>query len=547
MREVLKWNKNYLTGELKTLAVEKPNNGLQGKVNIKLYKDGILINETFTENIIVNHFNMAETYRALFHSIANGSTSLYGGLGQPGAFRNIILGTNDREEAQENIKGDCGVIIGWCPKTNTNPAADITRGSYNPTESFSEWDNGYYHAHLVYDFGTSQGNGTFNSAWWSRAVKNSSDTGGVILPEYCVEFTKPIGGGRSRVISNSEYMYTGAFGKYFKYNSNTKKYHLIINGEAFAQGLENFKLSNEEKYCFQSLNEMPLFMNEINKEKVVVAKNLNFDSNGNNYECTFDLVVLNREFNQESSVTLNLKNFKGITDVMNRSVSYPHKKIWLNRIFKVLENGDVYMSFSAQSGYEYGRIFPSYNKDTDMITDNQNVSTNIMAIYNVFTNVWTLEPKFLDVNNLRFSVCTTWNNVLGYVEANGKRYYYRNDFQTPIMTIEESKKDYLWDIVAPNINDLQPKQLNPSYGNAYGWATAHIHDTTYIITSSANDSNSENYYGGDMRIIHGYAAHTKLPNPVTKTSADTMKIQYDYYIQVPKIVSTNGDYLTYPE
>ena len=49
--------------------------------------------------------------------------------------------------------------------------------------------------------------------------------------------------------------------------------------------------------------------------------------------------------------------------------------------------------------------------------------------------------------------------------------------------------------------------------------------------------------GGYIRpsLIRPYAAHTKLPNPVTKTNNTTMKITYDYYIQVPDMFAEEGE------
>ena len=38
-----------------------------------------------------------------------------------------------------------------------------------------------------------------------------------------------------------------------------------------------------------------------------------------------------------------------------------------------------------------------------------------------------------------------------------------------------------------------------------------------------------------------YSSHTKLPNPVTKTNTTTMKITYDYYIQLPNLFAESGN------
>ena len=43
-----------------------------------------------------------------------------------------------------------------------------------------------------------------------------------------------------------------------------------------------------------------------------------------------------------------------------------------------------------------------------------------------------------------------------------------------------------------------------------------------------------------LKQIIPYSSHTKLPAPVVKTSTTTMKVTYDYYIQVPNYAEAKG-------
>ena len=42
-----------------------------------------------------------------------------------------------------------------------------------------------------------------------------------------------------------------------------------------------------------------------------------------------------------------------------------------------------------------------------------------------------------------------------------------------------------------------------------------------------------------------YSSHTKLPSPVVKTNTTTMKVTYDYYIQMPNIFAEKGKEFTW--
>ena len=553
MREVVKWNKDHLNGELIEKKCFKPDDGLKGTAKIEIFdENGNLKNETYTENIIPNIIDESELYRAMFRTIVNGSGSFNDGKSQPSSFRNIILSSNDREEDENNYKGDVGQIIGWCPKSNTNAGSDTTRGVYNPNESYTEWKDGYYHQHLVYDFSTSQGNGTINSIWWSKGVYNSNDNGGVKMPLFCLSWTLPIGGGRSRHFSNNQFIYTGVNNKYYKYDNSDKTYKRIIDGDMYVQGATTLKLSKTLDDTFTNFIEIPLSLNELPNSNNKYVKISNYDysvGTKDNFKCSFDLEVRDKHDAILDSVNINLRNIDNIVVTMSRGANSSNKNFKLDRIFRVEENGDVYMAFSCYSGSNdtgssYA-IFPKYDSTNDKILDSSYTERSyngyLLGVYNIYAKRWTIEPRFNSLQSVRFVGCNALKDVLGKITIGKDDFYYRNNSGNPIIyTTLHKEREYYFNLTSPYIGDISSK--NSSTG---GWLTAHIYNTNYLLTTRPESTGYN--FDDEFKIIPGYSAHTKLPTSVVKTASDTMKIQYDYYIQVPKISTDNDYYLTYKD
>ena len=555
MREVVKWNKDHLTGDLVEKKCFKPNNGLKGTAKIEIFgEDGKLKNETYTENIIPNIIDKSEFYRGMFRTIINGGGSFNDGYNQPSSFRNIVLGTNARNEDKDNVLGDVGTIVGWCPKTNTNAGSSTTRGVYNPNESYSEWKDGYYHQHLVYDFGTSQANGTFNSIWWSKGVYGSTDDGGSIMPLYCLSWLRPIGGGRGRVELYDNPVVTCVNDTYYKYDPSDSIYKRLLNGDLYLNGATSTPIySKDEKYHISYWEELPSVMTQIPNSdgQYVKIDNLNrVYGTKNNYKCDFDLCIYDKNDNKTDSVHIDLRELSGITTYMNRGDDVT-RQLRVKRIFKVTENGDIYMAiygYFGSTGSSRYRIFPTYDNTNDKVLDSaeseRDYYGHCLGVYNIFEKRWTVEPNFGTLESARFRSCNWLGECLGYVKLGNEIFYYRNSANNPIIHVKPHEtRNYCFVGTSLFLRDCQSKYFSTS--GQYGRVNCHIHGTDYIVTGTSADTNNDSYYGGDFRIIHGYSAHTKLPNPVVKTSADTMKIQYDIYVQVPKIASNNGDYITF--
>lgn len=329
VREVVKWNKDFINDKFVSVKAIKEDNGLIGKVNIKLFdNEGNVTNETFTENIIINSLSEGELYRQMFANIAYGNQAPYGGNVYPGSFRNIILATNSDEENADELVCMLGSVIGWSPKKNTNAGSSKLRGVYNPNESYEKWENGYLHNHLVYDFGTAQGNGTFNSIWWGRDTAMTDDAGTIIVPMFCAEVTRPIGSARNQyvLINGTKYInqiLTGANGSYYWYDPVNRVYKKILNGDEYVQGVSDMICSDKKEDTYSYLTELPKSLNDIpNSEGKYVTLKYGYSSGTTStYTATMTLSLKDKDDSTIHQNSINFRNVSGVHTSMSISSS----------------------------------------------------------------------------------------------------------------------------------------------------------------------------------------------------------------------------------
>lgn len=559
-REVIKWQKDYVNDSFVEKKCYKPNNGLKGNATILLYdQNGKLKSETFTENIIPDFTNGSESYRSIFRSIVyGGATAAYARNEQVVAFRNIILGTSDVEEDKDRLKSNPGEIIGWCPMKNTNASSDPLRGVYNPMESYEKWEKGYFHRHLVYDFNTSQGNGVFNSIWWSKSTYASTDDGACKIPDFTIEWTHPIGDARSRYMSSNDRVYNCVNNTIWSYDSTDNKYKRLINGIGYLQGTHEKQFSTDPKDMINTFIELPRIICEIpntNGDYVQIVDYVQTNGNWDTFQNTFKIVKKNKDNVILNSYDVDIRQFENINAISSwNKYAATTARIYATEISYVDENGDVWIEIYGNCGNNSGSKgwFTSYNSTTDTIgtKGSGNYSCYCKGVFNIHSGLWVVEPNFEEINSMRG--INGYAGILGKLRIDNTDYYYRRHDTDPIVTItpHETREYYVEATSIAPLNEMQSESMRTIL---YSYPMAHIPGENYIVTYDNNSNyywNRESYrftYGGDIRLCHGYSAHTKLPSPVTKTNVDTMKIQYDIYVQVPKIVDKNGNYLIFED
>lgn len=533
MREVKKWNKDYRTGEIVEKMVVKNNDGLQGRATIQLFdKEGNLVNETFTENIIHDVYGDELMYRQLFQITCGNSVPSMGGGGTANfqqSFQTMILSTDDAEESEEKI-AHWGDVIGFCPRSDTNAGSDAKRGVYNPTESWSKiTEDGYRHYHLVYDFGTSQGNGTFNSVIWTPPLQSNYRE-----KYYYPFFLRTV----KNMVGNltAKHIVTDKDGNYYKTNSNRDEYYRITNLEKYLNGYEALKTSpNNERSTYIR----PEFW--IGTTGEYVASSGVSHTTGSAWSCKFTLTHRGKSEEEihkleVSDIETLVPDLRTYMDKITRSDRY----FKLENVWYVGYNGDVLMTFYGYNGYGSGShfCFPTYDSGTNTVDKGKlTYFCRLGGVYNVKTKSWKVTPSFTS-ESMGYGYWLNHNksylqNVIGRFNFEGRELDITiSSGLNPFIQYNPSTFKYTT-IGGGNLG------YNPS--NANMMFSCYIKELKAFYPYNVDNSNYA-YYNGLAKIMP-MSAHTKLPKPVTKTNADTMKVQYDYLVQIPNIFNLDGDYL----
>lgn len=138
---------------------------VKGKVKVELFDDltGRKVEEIKTENFIARGVDYL--YRLAMISIFTdgrytGGTNLYNSFSDP--FQYMMLTDASHPEGPVNEWLVKGREIGFAYTDSTYSGSDIYRGSYNASESFTNNER----VHIVIDFPTHAGNGTFQSIYF---------------------------------------------------------------------------------------------------------------------------------------------------------------------------------------------------------------------------------------------------------------------------------------------------------------------------------------------------------------------------------------------
>lgn len=487
MRQVIKTNHNFVTGEHYEQRMLKPVQEAQNRVTIQLCDadTGDIIEEAVTENAITPLLECS-AYGIIAQQLNH--NSLYGGCEYP-AFESIVLSDSDIGEL-EDLYFIHGNIVGMCNREDTSGAGSHKqRGTYNSAESYSKVeDNGYRHIHLVYDWPTSSGNGKIQNIYWLPTTFN------YVYPNFtralaCMQTYNNRYSSRDILFDRRSNLYKVVNNKYYK----------ILNMLKFVNGIEPAKVATEESfhnnyevngyyYTFSSS-----YANA-NKTTFTATLTINkHDTNGNIVDTwTEDMV---------SSVPqlVELKNNSKLNSIQVTARAYCDYDGWIG--FQIYFH-------AGSSSYN---VFPTRNS-ADELEPNKTYAVTIFSMYNVLTKQWLHTPSPWDV------WCTyehyTNNIVLKKIDnkhMTTSGMYITIDTSNADVTGEQYTTN--WDILGYEYRAVYPISIHPTL--------------PLCIASGDYSGNS------GMCVIRPISAQTRLASPITKTSLNTMKIQYDFFFKIP--------------
>lgn len=522
MREVIKYNKNYLTGEVVHEVVHKKPQLMRNTAKIELRDaaTGALIEEAFTENAVTEKYE-AKAYQTIYNALLNATAgkSIGNRVSANGdvshMFYNILLTDSDTADLEDEYFAH-GNLIAAASVTGSASSTAKKSGTFNAAESFSEITDDYLiHVHRVYDWATNSGNGKIRSIYWPFASINFNN---IVESTTDYDFSySTCATGLIRASSNSQTFPYGNTTKsvdaiYFDKHGNT-----YINDEGVY-----YKCLNQKKFLLAGQN--PIFETTPSFFKKI-------DVGGYYYNVTFK-DDNSRTEDYEKIMTVHKYDYAG-NEIDSWDVDCVSDCPFLvdlrnNSQLATTTGSDVFMGYTDSDGwigiqlYFYSGssnryIFPAVNSD-DVITSNNSYSNvKLYGFYNVITKQWlyTLDPsKYASRNNSSFTSAIFIRKVDGYNITVGNNYK---------MKLANGKVEfrYLWQNTSA-----------AGYGSGTS-SSSYTYNYFRRMHSEMNVGIGISQGNNYIIKLRPMGAHTRLANAIVKNSMTTMKIQYDFYFRIP--------------
>ena len=255
MRQIIKTNQNFVTGEHYEQRMLKPEQPSRNRVTVQLCdaETGKVVEEAITENAMSPCYE-SYAYDYIAESISENTYNNGSDWSVPCKLspRAILLSESDKSEL-EDLYFVHGTPIGSCDRKDTSGSADNPyKGTFNSAESYDKIEDNYYrHIHLVYDWPTSAGNGKIQGIYWLAAYPGDGQKysgNHNYLKLYALQQAARTG--NAPIYSDAQYLYFDKRGNTYFYNNSEKKYYKVLNQLPYLYGLEAKKLSTEPEAMF---------------------------------------------------------------------------------------------------------------------------------------------------------------------------------------------------------------------------------------------------------------------------------------------------------
>lgn len=547
IREVISYDKDYRTGKVYKEKKEKEDGYMKGKVTIELFDDetGEKVKEAYTENIIPDTI-----FKDIYLRYFSGEVL---GIGDTNhnhtrdLFNFIYLTDALKPEsaASERVSGN---IIGYAHRGQTYSGSDTQRGTINLAETRMEVRNNKVRVNFVFDFPTHAANGTFESIFWSDDISQLDRC--YEGPPVCLR-SKTSNTGRGRLFMSSSppndeikaarwgylYLMGGSASRFTVF----KDYH---SGHIYFDGTNSSAINS-------TLIQFPEHLKE---HQLILPFDLTSLSTGF-VEWSDAITLLN-----DSGEAFHRGQLSGAFPVLNQSGD-------IDYIFGYYNNR-VSSSRRDLTFYKWSRV--GVLQDTialeeieDLFKDEYGTNFNYVDIATTpvlwgdplevygyhqrsdpSTNETTYSNRVIRLNEngtlhselrLRPRVSSsTWFEAQGMHSGNIER-----RCRLSSLTTRTRNRIYLfytglsggssfYQVISPEGNMLEPYRsqgVDSDFHNVRG-----TDKWLYVSKSSSNSNYTMGvYYGATSRPC---GAHTKLAQPVEKTDANTMKVQYMFEIDL---------------
>jgi len=185
MREVVCFDKDFITGEVNTVKKYKPKSMAQGKVTVSLFDEkGNKLKEAKTENVVYDWIKPMAFKKAYELNFGLGTYGAYQGYadildsasgGNEGLSKWLMLFNGDHNDINPKEALIKDTMVGYAGRYLTYSGSSTEQGSYNSAESsIGIDDDGNLVFHMVYDFPTHAANGTITGVGMGSYTTNTN-------------------------------------------------------------------------------------------------------------------------------------------------------------------------------------------------------------------------------------------------------------------------------------------------------------------------------------------------------------------------------------
>lgn len=554
-RECISYNKDLLTGEIQKEKKYKKNTGIKGKVTVGLYdaKTGVKIKEAYTENLIPDLY-FKDTFISQFVNGIMGVGSLRN-TSNYSWFNYLYLTDSDKPEHvnEQRVEGN---VIGYAHRNETYSGNDVQRGTINRAETKFEITDSKLKLNLVFDFPTHAANGVTESLYFCEAEPTEKDyfyIGPSITGRETGDnnYTIYASSNPSRYFG----MYMGFYhARVSRFISPSKGYMIIdCNNTSFTQSsYVQFPESLKGHWIY-----------------------IPFDVNVNDFLLWEQAVkLLNKDGDPLVAVSSDsIKKYDGIQFVAPYSTSGTDYILVGYNTYSMTVNSQTHKFIRIYKWSKVG-VLLSY-VDVDLSEEFKDIDYNLLFINNVidgdsiytdgsinivgytqkldsqfneqtYTSIWGklgTDGEILQRMNIKPKIGNcTWFVAKGMNSGNIERRCYVNGFRrtkTKVYVYYSGTQggSSFWQCINISGNLIEPYRsffsINNINNNSYYYTACNILGTDRWI-ARYGDNNSGYYYFRIVNLLTSrpIGTHTRLAQPVEKTEANTMKVQYMFEVDL---------------
>lgn len=543
--ESVAYNRNFLTGEKQENRKSKKDRGIKGKVLLELYdaKTKEKLQEAYTENLIPDLY-FRDTFLGHFvQGIMGAGNSRR--CDNYSWFEYLYLTDHDKPENlnEQRVQGN---IIGFAHRNSTYSGNDTKRGTINRAETKFEVTDSKIRVNFVFDFPTHAANGKIESIYWGESDPDNKDyfyTGAALYGRE--------GGDTDYGVNSTTYPRRYWAATVMFPNARTVKFTSATKGWVLLDSRSTGVTQTSYLQFPESLKNHWLMMPfDLNTSDIVlwdqVVKLLNSDGNPLNIDSNhavkkYDGLSYVSPYIQPDGELIFIGHYIYSINSDSMIRIYKWTKVGVFLSYVDINMGQTYKDTAYNVLFNYRTVVnDGVFLDGCLDIIGYTVRTDSQFNESVYTNRWirvdAVGNKVQDINIKPKIGNSTWFGKMGMDSGNIERRciinsFYRSANRIYLYYSGTQGGTGFYQVITPQGNLLEPYKMFFGFPSGYNYY--------YYQNILGTDRWISRYTGGSNYLLiqtlltsRPIGAHTKLAQPVEKTEANTMKVQYMFEIDL---------------